>query len=325
MAAIANFVCFDHPRIELGTDTDDGRMIQNRATTRVRHAPTSANRVPGIVGPDERVLLLEAGRAERYYWADLWHYRELFAILAWRDVSVRYKQTVIGIAWAVIRPLLTMVVFTIVFGKIAKLPSDGTLPYPLLVFAGMLPWFLFSSILAEASNSLVSNANLVSKVYFPRLIVPAAAGVAAVIDFGINLGLMFLFMAWYGVAPNWQIVMLPIFVVLAVLTSLGPALIMTALNVKYRDFRFIIPFIVQFGLYVSPVGFSSAVIPEPWRFWYSLNPVVGVIDGFRWCLLGSESPIYLPGLLCSVAVAFVFLGVGIRHFRRTERSFADLI
>lgn len=273
----------------------------------------------------ERLLILEAGRTERNYWRDLWYYRELFAMLAWRDVSVRYKQTVIGIVWAIVRPLLAMVVFTIIFGNLAKLPSDGAVPYPVLVFAGMLPWFLFSSILSDASNSIVSNANLISKVYFPRLIVPSAAGVVALVDFAINVVILFAIMAWYGFMPNWQIVFLPLFVVLAVLASLGPALFITALNVKYRDFRFIIPFIVQFGLYVSPVGFSSAVVPDAWRFWYSLNPVVGVIDGFRWCLLGGESQLYMPGFLVSLVVVAVILWLGIRHFRNTEKTFADLI
>ena len=240
------------------------------------------------------MLVLEAGRAERNYWSDLWHYRELFAILAWRDIAVRYKQTVIGVAWAVVRPFLTMVIFTIVFGRLAGLPSDGAAPYPVLVFAGMLPWFLFSSILGEASNSLVGNANLIGKVYFPRIIIPTASAVVALVDFGINLVILFGLMVWYGFAPGWQLVFLPAFVLLAVLASLGPGLLITALNVKYRDFRYIIPFIVQFGLYVSPVGFSSAVVPEAWRFWYSFNPVVGVIDGFRWCLLGGESQLYLP-------------------------------
>jgi len=289
----------------------------------------TAGQEPGTaavpVPSSERLLILEAGRADRNYWSDLWHYRELFAILAWRDVSVRYKQTVIGIAWAIVRPLLTMVVFTIIFGNLAKLPSDGAVPYPVLVFAGMLPWFLFSSILAEASNSLVSNTNLISKVYFPRLIVPAAAGVVALIDFAINIVILFAVMAWFQFLPNWQIVFLPAFIVLAVLASLGPALFISALNVKYRDFRFIIPFIVQFGLYVSPVGFSSSVVPDEWRFWYSLNPVVGVIDGFRWCLLGGESQLYIPGFLASLAVVAFTMWIGIRFFRRTERTFADVI
>jgi lipopolysaccharide transport system permease protein len=279
----------------------------------------------GPAGSLERTIVLEAGRAERHYWRDLWHYRELFAILAWRDVAVRYRQTVIGVAWAMVRPLLTMVVFTIVFGKLAGLPSDGTAPYAVLVFAGMLPWFLFASILSEASMSLVGNANLIGKVYFPRLIIPAAAAAVALVDFFINVIILFAIMAWYGVAPGWQIALLPAFVALAVLASLGPALLITALNVKYRDFRYVIPFIVQFGLYVSPVGFSSAVVPERWRFWYSVNPVVGVIDGFRWCLLGGESQLYLPGFALSLGIVAVLLWLGIAYFRRTERSFADLV
>ncbi len=299
------------------------QSLSDLATDRAEVAPPPSAPTPS--SPSDRLLILEPGRAERNYWSDLWHYRELFAVLAWRDVAVRYKQTVIGIAWAVVRPLLTMIVFTIIFGRLAKLPSDGGVPYPVLVFAGMLPWFLFSSILSEASNSLVGNANLISKVYFPRLIVPASAGVVALVDVLINLVILFAIMAWYGFAPNWQIVFLPAFIVLAVLASLGPALFITALNVKYRDFRYIIPFLVQFGLYVSPVGFSSAVVPEEWRFWYSLNPVVGVIDGFRWCLLGGESQLYLPGFLVSLGVVAFFLWFGIRYFRRTERTFADLI
>ncbi len=275
--------------------------------------------------PSARVLILEAGRTERNYWSDLWHYRELFAILAWRDVAVRYKQTVIGIAWAVLRPFLTMVVFTVVFGRLAKLPSDGSAPYPVLGFAGMLPWFLFSSILSEASGSIAGNSNLVGKVYFPRIIIPSSSAVVALVDFAINLALLFAIMAWFGFLPGWQIVFLPLFVLLAIVASLGPALFITALNVKYRDFRYIIPFIVQFGLYVSPVGFSSAVVPEAWRFWYSLNPVVGVIDGFRWCLLGGESQLYLPGFLMSLGVVAFFLWLGVSYFRRTERTFADLL
>jgi lipopolysaccharide transport system permease protein len=275
--------------------------------------------------PAPRVLILEAGRADRHYWGDIWAYRELFTILAWRDIAVRYKQTVIGVAWAVVRPLLTMVIFTIVFGRLANLPSDGAAPYPVLVFAGMLPWFLFSSILGEASHSVVGSANLIGKVYFPRIIIPTSSAVVALVDFSINLALLFGLMAWYGFAPNAQIVFLPAFVLLAAFASLGPALLITALNVKYRDFRYIIPFIVQFGLYVSPVGFSSAAVPDDWRFWYSLNPVVGVIDGFRWCLLGGESQLYLPGFCMSLAAVAVFLWLGIAYFRRTEKTFADLI
>jgi len=273
----------------------------------------------------QHVLILEPGRAERHYWRDIWAYRELFAILAWRDVAVRYKQTVIGVAWAVIRPFLTMVVFTVVFSRLANLPSDGMAPYAIMVFAGMLPWFLFSTILSEASGSLVGNANLIGKVYFPRIIIPSSSAVVALVDFAINIAMLFVLMAWYGFAPTWRLALLPAFVVLAVLASLGPALLITALNVKYRDFRFIIPFIVQFGLYASPVGFSSAVVPSAWRFWYSLNPIVGVIDGFRWCLLGGESALYIPGFFLSLIVVGLLLWLGVSYFRRTERSFADLI
>lgn len=296
--------------------------VYTAMATPARSGDDALNAAPTV---SERILVLEAGRAERHYWRDLWHYRELFGILAWRDVSVRYKQTVIGVAWAVIRPLLTMVVFTIIFSRLAKLPSDGTVPYPVLVFAGMLPWFLFASILSEASNSLIGNANLVGKVYFPRIIIPTSSAVVALVDFAINLVLLLVLMAWFGFWPDGRIIFLPAFVLQAVLASLGPALLITALNVKYRDFRYIIPFLIQFGLYLSPVGFSSAVVPEEWRFWYSLNPVVGVIDGFRWCLLGGESQIYFPGFLASLAVIAAFLWLGISYFRRVERTFADLI
>jgi lipopolysaccharide transport system permease protein len=275
--------------------------------------------------PAGGILVLEAGRVERNYWSDLWRYRELFVVLAWRDVVVRYKQTVIGIAWAIIRPLVTIIIFTIVFGNLARLPSEGNTPYSVLVFVGMLPWFLFSSILSEAANSLVGNANLISKIYFPRLIIPASSSVVALVDFAINLVLMFGLLAWYRIVPGWQIVLLPGFIILAVLVSLGPVFFVTALNVKYRDFRYIVPFVMQFGLYVSPVGFSSAALPERWRIWYSLNPMVGVIDGFRWCLLGGESQLYVPGFLLSLAVAALFLCFGFYYFRRTEKMFADLI
>jgi lipopolysaccharide transport system permease protein len=271
------------------------------------------------------VIIIEPGRHERNYWQDLWRYRELFRVLAWRDLAVRYKQTVIGVAWAVIRPLLTMVVFTVIFGRVAKLPSDGNAPYSLMVFAGMLPWTFFSTGLSEASNSLVINANLISKVYFPRLIVPTATVVVAFVDFLITFVMLVALMAWYRFVPSWRMIALPGFVGLAFIASMGPSLWITALNVKYRDFRYVIPFIVQFGLYVSPVGFSSNVVPEKWRLLYSLNPMVGVIDGFRWCILGGQSHLYLPGLAASVLIAGFFLWFGIHRFRRTEKSFADLI
>ena len=273
----------------------------------------------------ETVLIIEPGRTEKNYWADLWRYRELFIILAWRDVSVRYKQTMIGILWALLRPLLTMVVFTVIFGRIAKLPSDGTAPYALMVFAAMLPWTLFSNALSEASNSLVNNANLIGKVYFPRLIIPTATLVTAFIDFLISFVILIGMMVYYQFIPEWQVMLLPAFIILALLASLGPGLWITALNVKYRDFRYVIPFVVQFGLYISPVGFSSAVIPEKWRILYSANPMVGVIDGFRWCLLGGNSPLYLPGFLLSLVIIVLFLYLGVSRFRKTEKTFADLI
>ncbi|MBU1398795.1 MAG: ABC transporter permease [Proteobacteria bacterium] len=273
----------------------------------------------------EPVLVIESGRTEKNYWADLWRYRELFLILAWRDLSVRYKQTIIGILWAILRPLLTMVVFTVIFSRIAKLPSDGNAPYALMVFAAMLPWSLFSNALTESSNSLIGNEKLISKVYFPRMIMPAATLITAFVDFLISFIILIGMMIYYQFAPGWHILLLPFFIILALLASLGPGLWITALNVKYRDFRYIIPFVAQFGLYVSPVGFSSKVVPEQWRLRYSLNPMVGVIDGFRWCILGGDSPIYLPGFLLSLAIIAFFLWLGVSRFRRMEKTFADLI
>ena len=273
----------------------------------------------------EHVLILEPGRAEKNYWQDLWRYRELFLILAWRDVAVRYKQTIIGVAWAVVRPFLTVVVFTVIFGKVANLPSEGAAPYALMVYAGMLPWYLFSTALGEASNSLVNNANLISKVYFPRLIVPSATVVVSLVDFLISFVILVGMMVWYRFLPSAQLLLLPLFILLALLASVGPGLWITALNVKYRDFRYVIPFIVQFGLYVSPVGFSSSVVPERWRLLYSLNPMVGVIDGFRWCILGGDSPIYWQGFLVSLAIVAFFLWLGITRFRKMEKTFADIV
>ena len=280
---------------------------------------------PGPGPGANRTLIIEPGRAAKHYWLDLWHYRELFAILAWRDISVQYKQTIIGAAWAVIRPALTMAIFTVVFGRVANLPTEGSVPYPLLVMGGMLPWFLISTILTNGSGSLTQNSNLISKVYFPRLIVPVASSMVALVDFVLSLGLLFVMMVWFRFLPDWHLLLLPVFVVMALLAALGPALIMAALNVSYRDFRFIIPFAVQFGLYLSPVGFSSAVVPDQWRLLYALNPVVGVIDGFRWSLLAGETHLDPRSVLISAGVIALFLWLGIKVFRRTERSFADLV
>lgn len=273
-------------------------------------------------------LTIEAGRTEAHYWRDLWRYRDLFYFLAWRDLLVRYKQTVFGVLWAVLRPFLTMVIFVVVFSRVAGLPSTEGVPYAILVLGGMLPWQFFAASLSESSSSLLSNAGLITKIYFPRIILPASSVIVATVDFGITLVMMAMVMAWYRYLPPARIVFLPIFVLLALISALGPGLIATALNVKYRDFRFVIPFIVQFGLYVSPVGFQSAVIEEKLgtvaRLVYALNPMVGVIDGFRWCI-GAESTLHVGALAISVAVSVVLLWLGVRVFRATEKSFADIV
>jgi lipopolysaccharide transport system permease protein len=269
-------------------------------------------------------LVIEAGKTEKQYWQDIWKYRELFYFLAWRDILVRYKQTFIGIAWALIRPFLTMVVFTVVFGNIAKLPSQGV-PYPILVFSAMLPWQFFSNSLSECSNSLITNSNLISKIYFPRLIVPTSAVVVSFVDFMISGIILLGLMAWYNFVPSWRILTLPLFIGIAFAASMGAGLWLASLNVQYRDFRFIVPFIVQFGLYISPVGFSSSVVPEQWRLLYSLNPMVGVIDGFRWAILGTSYDIYVPGFVLSLTLVLFFLVTGIWYFRKMERTFADVI
>jgi lipopolysaccharide transport system permease protein len=269
-------------------------------------------------------FIIEAGRTEQQYWKDLWRYRELFYFLAWRDILVRYKQTAIGMAWALIRPFLTMVVFSIVFGQLAKLPSQGV-PYPILVFTAMLPWQFFANSLSECSNSLITNSNLISKVYFPRLIVPTSAVVVSFVDFLISGMILLGLMAWYNFVPSWRILTLPLFIGVAFAASIGVGLWLASLNVEYRDFRYIVPFIVQFGLYISPVGFSSSVVPEKWRLLYSLNPMVGVIDGFRWAILGGESYLYLPGFVLSLGLVALFFFTGIWYFRKMERKFADVI
>lgn len=269
-------------------------------------------------------IVIESHRSLRGAFAELWDYRELFWFLAWRDLLVRYKQTALGVAWSVITPLLTMAVLTFVFGRLAKLADPGT-PYAVMVFAGLLPWQFFSSVLNQSSQSLVSNRNLVAKVYFPRIIIPTTQGVVSLTDLAISLVLLGGLMLVYGVAPSWRLLALPALVVLAVLTSLGVGYWISALNVKYRDFRYVVPFAVQFGLYVSPVGFSSEVVPDAWRFAYSLNPMVGVIDGFRWAILGNGGEIYLPGFVCSIGLACALFASGAVFFLRTERHFADLI
>lgn len=273
---------------------------------------------------NEKFLIIEAGKSEKHYWRDLWRYRELFYFLSWRDILVRYKQTAIGIAWSVIRPVLMMIVFTIIFGRIAGLPSGG-IPYPILVYTAMLPWQFFAVATQESSLSLVSNASMISKIYFPRMIVPASSIIVAMVDFLISFLILAVIMVFYKFTPSWRIVFVPIFLLIAILAALGAGLLISALNVKYRDFKYIVPFIVQFGLYVSPVGFSSDVIPMKWRFIYSLNPMVGVIDGFRWAIIGEEINFYIPGFILSIVLIFFLLILALWYFRKTEKTFADRI
>ncbi len=267
---------------------------------------------------------IESGKTERHYWMDLWRYRELFYILAWRDIAVRYKQTIIGVLWAVLRPLLTMMIFVVVFGKIAKLPSEGV-PYPIFVFAAMLPWTFFATAFADASNSLIGNANLISKVYFPRLIIPASSVIVAGVDFLISFVILIGLMVWYNYMPDWHILTLPFFLLLAFFAVLGAGLYVAALNVKYRDFRFVIPFVVQLGLYISPVGFSTTIVPEKYQLLYYLNPMVAVIDGFRWAISGGKTAFNMTELTVSIAMVIFLCIIGIYHFRKTEKTFADVI
>lgn len=271
-------------------------------------------------------LIIEPGRVEKNYWTDLWRFRDLFYILSWRDIKVRYKQTVIGVLWGIIRPFLTMIVFTVVFGRVAGLKTEGAAPYALMVLAGLLPWQFFSTAFSTASESLITNANLLSKVYFPRLIVPASAVITSLIDFLISFSILAGLMIYYQYLPQWQILIIPFFTLLAFIQAFAFGLYLSALNVKYRDFRYVIPFLVQIGLYVSPVGFSSSVIPEKWKLYYYLNPVVSVIDGFRWCIIGSNATNpFNKYLLLSTVITFMMFAYAIYKFRKMEKTFADLI
>lgn len=274
--------------------------------------------------PRRNQLLIDASHTEGQYWRDLWRYRELFYFLAWRDLLVRYKQTFVGVGWSLIRPLLTMIVLTVVFGKLGKMPSGGV-PYPLLVFCGMLPWQFFSTAMAESGNSLVMNSNLISKVYFPRLIIIVSSVITSFVDFVISAVFLLALMLWYRHTPPAAVFFLPFFVLLAFGASLGVGLWIAALMVQYRDFRFIVPFVVQFGLYISPVGFQSSVVPERFRLLYFFNPMAGVIDGFRWSLLGTPSGVYWPGLALATIDVIVLVASGIWYFRKTEQTFADVI
>jgi lipopolysaccharide transport system permease protein len=269
-------------------------------------------------------LVIEAGRTEKNYWNDLWKFRELFLFMAWRDILVRYKQTAIGLAWSVVRPVLTMIVFTVVFGRLAKLPSEGV-PYPILVFSALLPWQFFSTAFTDASASLVGNSNMLTKIYFPRLIIPVSTIIVNLVDFLISFVILVIMMIWYHFTPSWNILYLPVFIFLTFVVSLSAGLYVAALNVKYRDFKYIVPFIVQFGLYLSPVGFSSSVVPEKWKLLYSLNPMVGIIDGFRWSILGGDNRINIPGLMLSVGIVIFLLIFSVKYFRKMEKTFADII
>lgn len=271
-----------------------------------------------------KTTVIRAGKNNKRYWKDLWRYRELLYFLAWRDILVRYKQTTIGIAWALLRPFVSMVVFTAIFAGIARLPSEGA-PYPILVFSAMLPWQFFSSALTDCSNSLINDSNLISKVYFPRLLVPLGSVVVNFVDLLISGIILIGLMAWYNFIPNLNILTLPFFTLLAFAVTIGGGLWFASLNVAYRDFRYVVPFIVQLGFFISPVGFSSSAVPPQWRLLYSINPLVGIIDGFRWAILGSSAPLYWPGLVLCLAIVIMILWSGIYYFRATERKFADVI
>jgi lipopolysaccharide transport system permease protein len=269
-------------------------------------------------------LIIEAGSTHRHFWRELWHYRELVYFLAWRDILIRYKQTVAGSSWALVRPLLTTVVLTVVFGKLANMPSGGV-PYPILVFCGMLPWQLFSTAITASGDSLVANNTLVTKVYFPRVTIPASSIATSLVDFLVSAGMLVVLMLWYGYLPTARVLLLPFFVLVALTAAFSLGLWFSALTVKYRDFRHILPFVTQFGVYISPVGFTSDVVSDQWRLLYSINPMVGVIDGFRWAILGGDTALHWPGFLISFGIIVALLGTGVRYFRRTERTFADII
>jgi lipopolysaccharide transport system permease protein len=275
-------------------------------------------------------IVIEPSTENSNYWKDLWNYRGLFYFLAWRDILVRYKQTAIGILWSILRPLITILIFTVVFNKLGNFESDSNAPYAIMVCAAMLPWQFFASAFGESANSLISNSNLLTKVYFPRLIVPVSTVIVCLIDFFISFLILIGLFFWYRYIPDLRILLLPLFLLLAMITAIGTGLYIAALNVKYRDFRIVIPFIVQVGLYISPVGYSSSLIyskdiPQVFKFIYALNPMVGVIDGFRWCIIGGNTPLHVPEFLGSIAISILFLFIGIWYFRKTEKSFADII
>jgi len=282
------------------------------------HAPVHlATGAPSctVIQPNQGLLHLDL-------WA-IWQYRELLYFLAWREIKVRYKQTVIGMAWAILQPLLTMTIFTIIFGNFAKIPSDG-LPYPLFAYTALLPWEYFSQAISRSGVSLVSDANLIQKVYFPRLIIPLVAVVTPLVDFSLSFLVLLGMMVWFGVAPTWGVVALPLFLLLALLTTLAVGLWLSTLNVKYRDIRYTIPFLIQVWMYATPIAYPISLIPEKYRLLYSLNPMVGIVEGFRWALLGKESPDFRV-MAVSASVVLALLFGGIVYFKKMEKTFADVI
>lgn len=269
-------------------------------------------------------VLIRPGVAQRDYWRDLWAKRELIYFLAWRDVIVKYKQTIVGILWVLIRPIFTLLVFTLVFGKIAALPSSNV-PYALLVFSGLMPWLFFAAAVTEVSNSVQTNAALVGKIYFPRLIITIAVLLVCFIDYAVSCLLIVVVALWTGVPPDWRILYLPALTLWVAAFGYGVGLCGAALNVRYRDFRHLIPFALQLGVYVSPVAYSAHLVPEKWRWLYSLNPMTGIIDGFRWAILGQHFDVYVPGMVFSIAATVVILGLGLYWFRKVERQFVDFL
>ncbi len=271
------------------------------------------------------MIIIEAEKRKHHYWKELWECRELILFLTWRDLLVRYKQTVVGFVWHFLKPLMMLVTLTIVFGRLAHLDAGKSYPYVILVMTGLLPWQFFSTTLSDCSESLVVNYQLITKIYFPRIILPMSSIIVTFIDFAISLVLLAGLLCYYQFVPSYQIIFLPVFIVLLLLLSFGLGIWSAAINVRYRDCRQLVPFVIQFGLYLSPVGFSSQIIPEEWQLLYHINPIVGVIDGFRWSIIGSEESLSLAGLSISVLVIIGILYTGLWYYRRVEKYFADII
>ena len=281
-------------------------------------------KLPKKMSKSTQTIVIEAGRASKEYWSDMWRQRELLFFLIWRDLLVRYKQTMVGVAWVLLKPAITLAIFSVVFGKWAALPSGG-LPYPLVVFAGMLPWFFFSTAVSDCSNSIINNSSIVGKIYFPRLLIPVNSLLVALVDYAVSCSLIVVLVIWTGFYPDWRIAMLPLLTIWVAALSFGFGVWGAALNVRHRDLRFIIPFLLQLGIYISPVGYSAAIVPERFKLLYSLNPMVGIIDSFRWAILGGSFDVYLPGVMISAGVTIILVVTGVIYFRRVEKMFADYL